>query len=225
MFGRIRAIIKGSKSKKISPTITQPRQLKKTMEKMRSEFKQFAGKKAKTAKDRANVVRTKKSIERMKKLDKLQEKRKEGIKASKGVKDMIGRGEATKVGKSVFHKFVREKKAEGGIAEKPIYKFKDEKGNFKKPKAEGKPSKIYERPKAVPLKRKEMKKGGRTLKPVDKEKNPGLAKLPTQVRNKMGYMKDGGAVKPKGKVLEAIKEDYKKSRPPKNSRKFGGGKK
>lgn len=30
------------------------------------------------------------------------------------------------------------------------------------------------------------------LKPVDKKKNPGLAKLPTDVRNKMGYMKDGG---------------------------------
>jgi len=149
MFGRIRAIIKGSKSKKISPTITQPRQLKKTMEKMRSEFKQFAGKKAKTAKDRANVVRVKKSIERMKKLDKLQEKRKEGIKASKGVKDMIGRGEATKVGKSVFHKFVRERKFGGGMT---------------------------------------------GLKPVDKKKNPGLAKLPTKVRNKMGYMKNGGKV-------------------------------
>lgn len=38
-----------------------------------------------------------------------------------------------------------------------------------------------------------MKKGG--LKPVDKEKNPGLAKLPTRVRNKMGYMKKGGATK------------------------------
>ena len=35
-----------------------------------------------------------------------------------------------------------------------------------------------------------MKKGG--LKPVDKSKNPGLAKLPTGVRNKMGYMKKGG---------------------------------
>jgi hypothetical protein len=33
------------------------------------------------------------------------------------------------------------------------------------------------------------------LKPIDKDKNPGLAKLPTDVRNKMGYMKDGGAVK------------------------------
>jgi len=50
--------------------------------------------------------------------------------------------------------------------------------------------------------RKEMKKGGSALKPVDKKKNPGLAKLPTQVRNKMGYMKKGGRV-----------------------RKFGGGKK
>ena len=36
------------------------------------------------------------------------------------------------------------------------------------------------------------KKGGKALKPVDKEKNPGLAKLPTRVRNKMGYMKRGG---------------------------------
>ncbi len=35
-----------------------------------------------------------------------------------------------------------------------------------------------------------MKKGG--LKSVDKSKNPGLAKLPTGVRNKMGYMKKGG---------------------------------
>ena len=34
----------------------------------------------------------------------------------------------------------------------------------------------------------------KNLKPVDKEKNPGLAKLPTEVRNKMGYMKDGGDV-------------------------------
>ena len=38
-------------------------------------------------------------------------------------------------------------------------------------------------------------KGGSALKPVDKEKNPGLAKLPTKVRNKMGYMKKGGRVK------------------------------
>ena len=34
--------------------------------------------------------------------------------------------------------------------------------------------------------------GGNIMKPVNKEENPGLAKLPTDVRNKMGYMKKGG---------------------------------
>jgi hypothetical protein len=36
-----------------------------------------------------------------------------------------------------------------------------------------------------------MKSGG-SLKPVDASKNPGLSKLPTAVRNKMGYQKNGG---------------------------------
>lgn len=48
-----------------------------------------------------------------------------------------------------------------------------------------------------------FKKGGRakkyaeggSLKPVDSNENPGLAKLPTHVRNKMGYQKKGGSVK------------------------------
>jgi hypothetical protein len=39
---------------------------------------------------------------------------------------------------------------------------------------------------------KKFKEGG-TMKQVDMKKNPGMAKLPTAVRNKMGYMKDGGA--------------------------------
>jgi hypothetical protein len=34
--------------------------------------------------------------------------------------------------------------------------------------------------------------GGSALKETDAEENPGLAKLPTNVRNKMGYMRDGG---------------------------------
>lgn len=33
------------------------------------------------------------------------------------------------------------------------------------------------------------------MKPVDSENNPGLSKLPTEVRNKMGYMNHGGKVK------------------------------
>ena len=32
----------------------------------------------------------------------------------------------------------------------------------------------------------------KNLKPVDEKKNPGLAKLPIEVRNKMGYAKKGG---------------------------------
>jgi len=46
-----------------------------------------------------------------------------------------------------------------------------------------------------------FKEGG-TMKPVDKKKNPGLAKLPTAVRNKMGYMKKGG-------MADDAKEDMK----------------
>ena len=38
------------------------------------------------------------------------------------------------------------------------------------------------------------------MKPVDKKKNPGLAKLPTEVRNRMGFMKKGGDVKKAGKA-------------------------
>ena len=38
---------------------------------------------------------------------------------------------------------------------------------------------------------KTFKKGG-MMKPVDMKKNPGVAKLPTAVRNKMGFMKKGG---------------------------------
>ena len=40
-------------------------------------------------------------------------------------------------------------------------------------------------------KKRTMLKDG-SLKPVDKKKNPGLSKLPTKVRNKMGFLKKGG---------------------------------
>jgi hypothetical protein len=41
--------------------------------------------------------------------------------------------------------------------------------------------------------RKRFKAGG-ALKPVDPKTQKGLSKLPTEVRNKMGYMKKGGKV-------------------------------
>ena len=43
-----------------------------------------------------------------------------------------------------------------------------------------------------------MRNGGMAKKEVP-EANKGLAKLPKNVRNKMGFMADGGAVKPKPK--------------------------
>ena len=39
-----------------------------------------------------------------------------------------------------------------------------------------------------------LKAGGSALKPVNPETQKGLSKLPTKVRNKMGYMKKGGKV-------------------------------
>jgi len=43
------------------------------------------------------------------------------------------------------------------------------------------------------MKRPMMQEGGKALKPV-KPSQKGLKKLPTEVRNKMGYMKKGGKV-------------------------------
>ena len=48
---------------------------------------------------------------------------------------------------------------------------------------------------------KTFKEGG-TMKRTDMKKNPGMAKLPTAVRNKMGFMKKGG-------MADDAKEDMK----------------
>ena len=42
---------------------------------------------------------------------------------------------------------------------------------------------------------------GESLKTKDLSGNPGLSKLPTEVRNKMGYMKKGGMAKKKMKMM------------------------
>ena len=55
------------------------------------------------------------------------------------------------------------------------------------------------------------------LKKVDKKKNPGLAKLPTKVRNKMGYMNKGG------KVMAGMKKRSKKKKNMKKRVKAMGG--
>ena len=51
---------------------------------------------------------------------------------------------------------------------------------------------------------KTFKQGG-DMKPVDMKKNPGVAKLPTAVRNKMGFMNKGG-------MAEGKKSDMKQDK-------------
>ena len=96
------------RKKKVSPDI---KSVKRFTEK---EADQFAGTKSKNPQERANVVRKRESIKRMNKLEGLQNKRKEGIKASKEVKKMVDTGTAKRVFGTTFHKSVREKKAKGG---------------------------------------------------------------------------------------------------------------
>jgi hypothetical protein len=45
-----------------------------------------------------------------------------------------------------------------------------------------------------PIKIEDKYKQGGKLKPLDSKKNPGLSKLPPKVRNKMGYMQEGGKI-------------------------------
>jgi len=52
---------------------------------------------------------------------------------------------------------------------------------------------------------------GGSLKETDAEENPGLSKLPTNVRNKMGYMQNGGKIKKYaegGSVFSKEEEDW-----------------
>ena len=98
------------RSKKVAPTFTQPRQLKTTMKRIQKENSDYGSMKGKTQEGRANIVRVKESVKRHQKLEGLQNKRKEGIKASKEVKRMRDTGKAQRIYKTTFHKSVREKK-------------------------------------------------------------------------------------------------------------------
>ena len=73
---------------------------------------------------------------------------------------------------------------------------------------------------------KTFKEGG-PMKSVDMKKNPGMAKLPTDVRNKMGYMKDGGKAhsdmaKDKPMMKKLAKEEVKGHEKKMHGMKHGG---
>ena len=99
-FNTIKNLVKGGKN--VAPTITQPKQLKKTLENISKDYKYSS-------------AREKESIKRLnKKLD-LEEKRKEGIKASKELKKMVDTGRAEKIGSRnrIFSKQVPPKRTRG----------------------------------------------------------------------------------------------------------------
>ena len=64
--------------------------------------------------------------------------------------------------------------------------------------------------------------GSGKLVEVDASKNPGLSKLPTEVRNKMGYMKKGGMAMKKGMHKMADGKMMKDSDMPKKKMNMGG---
>ena len=95
-------IRKTSRAKKVAPTITQPKQLKKTLKKIGEDYKYSS-------------AREKESIKRLNKKFELEDKRKEGIKASKELKKMVDTGRAEKIGSRnrIFSKQVPPKRTRG----------------------------------------------------------------------------------------------------------------
>ena len=58
---------------------------------------------------------------------------------------------------------------------------------------------------------KTFKQGGDTMKQTDMKKNPGMAKLPTAVRNKMGFMNKGGMAMDAKEDMKMDKKVVKKA--------------
>ena len=209
----------------VAPTITQPRQLKTTMKRIQSENKRFGFTKAKTATDRANIVRRKKSIERMEKLDAAKQKVKTGEKGKKDIQKLVDTGQADRVGSSVYHRGIRDKKAEGGILGR-AKKFLGKEAPKRKPKSEAEINKIVNSDayKKADYKgktkmlggqvftRKEMEEKIKKGKPSIKDKilPPKKKNRLRELREELNKMKKGGKVKKKfpdltgdGKVTQA----------------------
>jgi hypothetical protein len=67
--------------------------------------------------------------------------------------------------------------------------------------------------------------GEQIMKKVDTSENPGLSKLPTEVRNKMGYMKKGGMAMKKGMADMAQDKKMAKKAVGMHEKQLHGGKK
>ena len=205
----------------VAPTITQPRQLKTTMKRIQSENKRFGFTKAKTATDRANIVRRKKSIERMEKLDAAKKKVKAGEKGKKDIQKLVDTGQADRVGSSVYHRGIRDKKAMGGI----IGKKKKNKKEQKEAEKGTKPKDLIYKPKKMErLKqlREElgMKKGGKAKKKFPDLTGDGKVTQADILKGR-GVFKKGGGVK---QMVKTVTSPITHLRNKLKNRKFGQGK-
>jgi len=159
----------------------------------------------KTVKETKRDLETKNFL----KIDKLRKQKSEGMKAARKAQRELQRAaetkRATKIGSQYYARSVPARGADlKNPTEVKTKKFKTGKELEREKKMGG----------GMMGRRFGYRKGTpkpKNLKPVDKKKNPGLAKLPTKVRNKMGYMKSGGrAGFNKGGGADAGKKDFKK---------------
>ena len=81
----LRGFGRALQKRKVGETISQPRQLKNLMKEGRKEHSRWGFTKAKTAKERANQVRTYMYVKRIEKVDKAEKQIKEGKKTLKNM--------------------------------------------------------------------------------------------------------------------------------------------
>ena len=177
-------ISKTPRAKKVAPTITQPKQLKKTMKKIGEKYKYSS-------------AREKESIKRLNKKFELEDKRKEGVKASKELKKMVDTGRAERIGSrnKIFSKQVPDKRTKGTGKKGEFVVDKIE----RKGKATGGLADAVDKLKEKPKKKKDNIKE----KILPKKKKNRLEEL----RKELGMKKGGKAKFPDltgdGKVTQA----------------------
>ena len=216
-------ISKTPRAKKVAPTITQPKQLKKTMKKIKEKYSGIS-------------VREKEESRRLMKTSKLKEKRKEGIKAGKELKKMVETGQAEKIGKQIFFKNVPKKRTGSGKKGEFVVDKIERKG-----KARGGLADAVDKLKEKPKKKKDNirekilpKKKQDRLEELRKElgmKKGGKAKFPdltgdgkvtrADILKGRGVFKKGGGVK---QAIKTITSPITRLRNKMSKRKFGGAK-
>ena len=216
-------ISKTPRAKKVAPTITQPKQLKKTMKKIKEKYSGIS-------------AREKEESRRLMKTTKLKEKRKEGIKAGKELKKMVETGQAEKIGKQIFFKDVPKKRTGSGKKGEFVVDKIERKGKARGGLADA-VDKLKEKPKKKKDNIKEKilpKKKKDRLMELRKElgmKKGGKAKFPdltgdgkvtqADILKGRGVFKKGGGVK---QMVKTVTSPITHLKNVLKSRKFGQGK-